>query len=134
MESRKQELLSELQEIKTQEVQAEIEKSTELAGGAENLIKLEEAKAKREKDKEEATAHKNIMYGDFIIKLLVAAGVTGAFMHVVWTGNQDAMAASSLIGEAASSGNFQLLSVLGPLFGMVLQYYFGKNKAGANGE
>ena len=134
MESRKQELLSELQEIKTQEVQAEIEKSTELAGGAENLIKLEEAKAKREKDKEEATAHKNIMYGDFIIKLLVAAGVTGAFMHVVWTGNQEAMEASSLIGEAANSGNFQLLSVLGPLFGMVLQYYFGKNKAGANGE
>ena len=134
MESRKQELLSELQEIKTQEVQAEIEKSTELAGGAENLIKLEEAKAKREKDREEATAHKNIMYGDFIIKLLVAAGVTGAFMHVVWTGNQEAMEASSLIGEAAGSGNFQLLSVLGPLFGMVLQYYFGKNKAGANGE
>ena len=134
MESRKQELLTELQEIKHREVQAEIEKSTELAGGAENLIKVEEAKAKLHKEKKDSLVHVWVMGGDFLIKFLMALFISLAFLHIVYTGNVEAMEGTSLIGESKSNGNFQLLSVIGPLFGMVLSYYFGKSKASANGE
>ena len=135
MESRKQELLSELQEIKSKEIAIEVEKSTELAGGAENLIKLEEAKAKLYKEKQDAKVHTWVMGGDFLIKFLMALFIAVAFLYIVYTGNVEAMAGSkSLIGESSGNGNFQLLSVIGPLFGMVLSYYFGKSKASANGE
>ena len=134
MESRKQELLSELQEIKHKEVQAEIDKSTEMAGGAENIIKVEEAKVKLHKEKQDATVHKWVMGGDFLIKFLMALFISIAFLHIVYTGNEDAMSSTNLIGETSNNGNFQLLSVIGPLFGMVLSYYFGKSKASANGE
>ena len=134
MESRKEELLAELQEIKSKEVQAEIEKSTELAGGAENIIKLEEAKTKAYKEKKDALSHSIVMGGDFLIKFLMALFISIAFLHIVYTGNVDAMASTNLIGETSTNGNFQLLSVIGPLFGMVLSYYFGKSKASANGE
>ena len=155
METRKQELLKELNKIRSKEVneqllnlenvegsaiaQLELEKAkidhkvkAECAK-ADHEIKVEEAKTAQYKVKQEILGHRNIMYGDFLIKLAVAAGVTAAFMHVVYTGNVDAME-TNLIGETSGNGNFQLLSVLGPLFGMVLQYYFGKNKSGANGE
>ena len=134
MESRKQELLTELQEIKRKEIKAEIDKSTEMAGSAESIIKIEESKAKISKDKRDSIVHTWVMGGDFLIKFLMALFISLAFLHIVYTGNVDAMEGQNLIGESTSSGNFQLLSVIGPLFGMVLSYYFGKSKASANGE
>ena len=135
MESRKQELLNELQEIKHKEVQAEIDKSSEMAGSADNIIKIEEAKARIHKEKKDATVHTWVMGGDFLIKFLMAAFISIAFLHIVYTGNVEAMDGGKiLIGESSGNGNFQLLSVIGPLFGMVLSYYFGKSKASANGE
>ena len=134
MESRKQELLKELQEIKHKEVKAEIEKSTDLAGSADNIIKIEESKAKLHKEKKDSLVHVWVMGGDFLIKFLMALFISLAFLHIVYTGNVEAMEGTSLIGESTSNGNFQLLSVIGPLFGMVLSYYFGKSKASANGE
>ena len=132
--TRKQELLGELQEIKAKEVQIEIDKSTEMAGGADNLIRVEQAKAKIKKDRSDANAHKWVMFGDFTIKFLMALFISLAFLHIVYTGNVDAMGSTNLVGETSSNGNFQLLSVIGPLFGMVLSYYFGKTKSSANGE
>ena len=120
--TRKDELKQELDAINKKEMEKKLEELHSIESSVKSQVKLSEVKS-----------HRNIMYGDFAIKLLVAAGVTIAFMHVVYTGNVDAME-TNLIGETAPNGNFQLLSVLGPLFGMVLQYYFGKNKAGANGE
>ena len=120
--NRKAELQDELAAIEKKEMAAKLEDVKHINEHVDNKIKYQDA-----------IAHKWIMGGDFLIKLFVAIGVTAAFMHVVYTGNVDAME-SDLIGGTAPNGNFQLLSVLGPLFGMVLQYYFGKNKAGANGE
>ena len=122
--TRKEELKKELGVIEEKEMAVKLKELKGIESSVDNQLKLKEAKS-----------HSHIMYGDFLIKLLVAIGVTAAFMHVVYTGNVDAMSGDgSLIGAPAGNGNFQLLSVLGPLFGMVLQYYFGKNKAGANGE
>ena len=120
--NRKQELQDELKGIEKKEMEKKLKELGHLEESVESQLKLKEAKS-----------HSHIMYGDFLIKLFVAVSVSAAFMHVVYTGNVDAME-TNLIGETAPNGNFQLLSVLGPLFGMVLQYYFGKNKAGANGE
>ena len=120
--TRKEELQQELDGINKKEMASKLKDLSSLNESVDSKLKLQEA-----------STHKWIMYGDFSIKLLVAIGVTAAFMHVVYTGNVDAME-SDLIGGTSPNGNFQLLSVLGPLFGMVLQYYFGKNKAGVNGE
>ena len=120
--TRKEELKKELGVIEEKEMAVMLKDLKSLNETVDNKIKYQDA-----------IAHKWIMGGDFLIKLFVAVGVTAAFMHVVYTGNVDAME-SDLIGGTAPNGNFQLLSVLGPLFGMVLQYYFGKNKAGSNGE
>ena len=120
--NRKEELQIELNDIKKKEMAKKLEDLNSLEASVESQVKLKDSKS-----------HRHIMYGDFAIKLLVAVGVTAAFMHVVYTGNVDAMQ-PDLLGNKSPNGNFQLLSVLGPLFGMVLQYYFGKNKSGANGE
>ena len=122
--TRKEELKKELGVIEEKEMAVKLKDLKGLNETVDNKIKYQNA-----------IAHKWIMGGDFLIKLGVAVGVTAAFMHVVYTGNVEAMSGDGgLIGAPAGNGNFQLLSVLGPLFGMVLQYYFGKNKAGANGE
>ena len=122
MANRKEDLQAELKAIEKKEMAKKLEDVKTINEHVDNKIKYQDA-----------IAHKWIMGGDFLIKLFVAVSVSAAFMHVVYTGNVDAME-SDLIGGTAPNGNFQLLSVLGPLFGMVLQYYFGKNKAGANGE
>ena len=122
--TRKEELQKELNVIEEKELSVKLKEMKNIEGSIDNKLKLEEA-----------SAHKYIMYGDFIIKLIVALFVSVAFMHVVYTGNVDAMSGDgALIGAPAGNGNFQLLSVLGPLFGLVLSYYFGKSKASANGE
>ena len=122
--TRKEELQKELDAIKSKEMATKLKDLNSLEASVDSQVRLAETKS-----------HRNIMYGDFAIKIAVAFGVTAAFMHVVYTGNAEAMSDPNTFQQAVSSnGNFQLLSVLGPLFGMVLQYYFGKNKAGANGE
>ena len=123
--TRKEELKQELSAIESKEMEARLTELNYIESSVESQLKLGEAKS-----------HRHIMYGDFIIKLLVAAGVTAAFMYVVVTGNMDAMEEPNTFAQAVNggSGNFQLLSVLGPLFGMVLQYYFGTKKKSANGE
>ena len=122
--TRKEELQKELSVIEEKELSVKLKEMKDIEGSIDNKLKLEEA-----------SAHKYIMYGDFAIKLIVALFVSVAFMHVVYTGNVDAMSGDgALIGAPAGNGNFQLLSVLGPLFGLVLSYYFGKSKASANGE
>ena len=58
-------------------------------------------------------------------------------MYIVYHGSMAPVVKSTdLIGVTSSKGNglFQLLSVVGPLFGMVLSYYFGKTKSSINGE
>ena len=122
--TRKEELQKELNVIEEKELSVKLKEVQHLEGSIENKLKLESSRA-----------HKYIMYGDFGIKFCMALFVSIAFMHVVYTGNVDAMSGDgALIGAPAGNGNFQLLSVLGPLFGLVLSYYFGKSKASANGE
>ena len=123
--TRKEELAKELELIEKKEMADKLKDLKSLNESTESRLKIQDA-----------IAHKWIMGGDFVIKMAVAFGVTAAFMHVVYTGNAEAMSDPNTFAQAVggNNGNFQLLSVLGPLFGMVLQYYFGKNKAGVNGE
>ena len=123
--TRKEELQQELSSIENKEMEARLTELNHIESSVDSQLKLGEAKS-----------HRIIMYGDFAIKLLVAAGVTAAFMYVVVSGNMDAMESPNTFQQAVAggNGNFQLLSVLGPLFGMVLQYYFGTKKKSANGE
>ena len=121
--TRKEELKKELGLIEEKELAGKIKELKNLEGTVENKLKIQDA-----------IAHKWVMFGDFFIKLLVAVFVSAAFMYVVVTGHWDQMDDNGLIGSPSGGGNFQLLSVLGPLFGLVLSYYFGKSKASANGE
>ena len=121
--TRKEELQQELVSIQKKELETKLEELGNLESSVKSQVELVNAKS-----------HRNIMYGDFVIKLAVALFVSVAFMYVVVTGHWDQMEDGGLIGSPAGNGNFQLLSVLGPLFGLVLSYYFGKSKASANGE
>ena len=124
MKSRKEELQGELDAIKKKELAKKLEDLNHLEDSVKSQVKLSETKS-----------HKNIMYGDFAIKFLMALFISVSFLHIVYTGNVDAMSEGQiLVGESSGNGNFQLLSVIGPLFGMVLSYYFGKSKSSANGE
>ena len=157
METRKQELLNELNKIRSKEVneklielenvegsaiaQLELEKAKAdhkvkvECSKADHEIKVATAKAKLDKEKNDSRAHNWVMGGDFLIKFLMALFISVSFLHIVYTGNVDAMSEGQiLVGESSGNGNFQLLSVIGPLFGMVLSYYFGKSKSSANGE
>ncbi len=116
----------------------ELQKELSLIEEKEIKVRLEDAKKAalliKDKSKEiEAKSHRTIMYGDFGIKFFIALAISAAFMHIVYTGNAGAMEEQDIL-NISGSGNFQLLSVVGPLFGMVLQYYFGTKKKSANGE
>ena len=115
--TRKEELQVELKAIQDKEMAAKLKELSHLEESVDSQIQIEEAKS-----------HKFVMKGDFWIKLLSALGITGAFFYVAITTHHAGMT------EVYGSGSGDLLSVLGPLFGIVLQYYFGKSKAGANGE
>ena len=125
MQSRKEELKKELKAIQDKEMAEKLKDLNHLEGSVESTLKLKDAQS-----------HRNIMYGDFFIKFAMALFVSLAFIHIVYTGNVDAMTeGQKLIGaKTVGNGNFQLLSVVGPLFGMILQYYFGTKKKSANGE
>ena len=120
--TRKEELQKELSVIEEKELSVKLKEVQHLEGSIENKLKLESSRA-----------HKYIMYGDFGIKFCMALFVSIAFMYVVWTGNT-METQPGLIGSVPNNSNFELLSVLGPLFGLVLSYYFGTTKASANGE
>ena len=120
--TRKEELKQELKSIETKEMEKKLKELDHLEASVESKLKLADAKT-----------HRWIIFADSALKTLFGMAIIAAFIHIVYTGNVDAME-TNLIGERSSNGNFQLLSVVGPLFGVVLQYYFGKNKAGANGE
>lgn len=119
--TRKEEIQKELDAIHKKEMADKLKELKTVEGSIDNQLRLEEARS-----------HKFVMKGDFIIKFCMALFVSVAFMYVVWTGNT--MEPSRLVGDPLQDNNFQLLSVLGPLFGLVLSYYFGTTKASANGE
>ena len=112
---RKDDLLKELHEIQRSEL-------------ADKVTKMGYSQTAEQKN------HNFVMRGDFLIKFLMAVAVSSAFIYIVYTGNVEAMEGAKGFSVGAGAGNFQLLSVVGPLFGMVMSYYFGKSKAGANGE
>ena len=114
---RKEELLKELQAIEKREMAKKLEELKDVEGSMEAKIRMQEA-----------TAHDSVLYVDLLIKLAMAIAIGGAFFFTIYEG-----VINGSVGAKASV-HFQMISVLGPLFGAVLQYYFGKNKAGANGE
>ena len=114
---RKKELLDELEAIEKKEMAKKLEELKDIDSSLTSRLKEKEVKV-----------HNHIMYGDFFIKFIIAISIGLAFMYTVIQGVHNGS-----VGTKASV-HFQMISVLGPLFGAVLQYYFGKNKAGANGE
>ena len=114
--TRKEELQQELDGITKKEMTAKLEELKHLEESVDSQLRIEEARG-----------HKFVMKGDFWIKLISAVGITAAFFYVAITSHHSLM-------ESVGGSDSSLLSVLGPLFGIVLQYYFGKSKAGANGE
>ena len=120
--NRKEELQQELDAINKKEMASKLKELDSLECSVNSKLKVQEAKA-----------HDFVMKGDFIIKFCMALFVSVAFMYVVWTGNT-METSNQLIGSVPNNSNFELLSVLGPLFGLVLSYYFGTTKASANGE
>ena len=136
-QTRKQELQEELNNIRAQEIETKLKEAEGLEDSAMTLEKVECAKADRYEKKIEAKTHRAVTLGDFALKFVIASAISGAFMYIVWAGSQMPITkASELIGASPSKDNglFQLLSVVGPLFGMVLSYYFGKSKSSVNGE
>ena len=120
--NRKEELQQELDAIQKKEMANKLKELNSIESSVASQIRLKDAKA-----------HDFVMKGDFIIKFCMALFVSIAFMYVVWTGNT-METQPGLIGSVPNNSNFELLSVLGPLFGLVLSYYFGTTKASANGE
>ena len=114
---RKEELLEELAVIEKREMAKKLEELKDIDSSLASKIEAKSAKV-----------HNDIMYGDFLIKFAIAVSIGLAFIYTVIEGVHNGS-----VGQKASV-HFQMISVLGPLFGAVLQYYFGKNKAGANGE
>ena len=120
--TRKEELQQELDAIQRKEVEAKLKDLNNLEGSVDSQLKLADAKGAN-----------FIMKGDFWIKLLIGAGVTFAFLFTVWKGTMVSVQ-EGVTGGSESSSLFNLLSVVGPLFGIVLQYYFGTKKKSSNGE
>ena len=156
MGTRRQELLEELNKIRSKEVNEQLINLESIEGSAiaqlelekakadhkvklecakaEHEIKVAESKAAISEKKVESASHKIIMIGDFLLKFFIAIIVSAAFIYIVFTGSM-ASVEEELIGAGSKTSSlFNLLSVVGPLFGMVLQYYFGSKKKSSNGE
>ena len=132
--TRKEELKDELNAIRAKELEQELAKSEALAGNVESIQKVEDAKANRYERQQAAKSARWIMFGDFSIKFSIALFVSAAFIYIIWTGSMASVEEELIGGGSKTSSLFNLLSVVGPLFGMVLQYYFGTKKKSANGE
>ena len=159
LQTRKQELQEELNKIRAQEIEIKLKESEELGSSAIAIQHIEASKAKAELEittakadaelkidmskaqnnqkRLESATHRVVTIGDFFLKFSIAFAISSAFLYIVYAGSQMPITkASELIGAAPvkDNGLFQLLSVVGPLFGMVLSYYFGKTKSSVNGE
>ena len=134
MQSRKEELKNELQQIRAKELEQELAKSEKLAGNVESIQKVEDAKADRYERQQSAKARRFVMAGDFILKFCIAVAVSVAFIYIIYTGSMASVEEELIGGSTKTSSLFNLLSVVGPLFGYVLSYYFGKNKVSSDGE
>ena len=143
--TRKEELQEELSSIKAKELELQLADLDKIEGSACAIEKIESARADRLERVANATAerdirvresdgHTKIMYGDFFIKFFIAIAVSASFIYIIYTGSMASVEEELIGGKSKSSSLFNLLSVVGPLFGMVLQYYFGSKKAAANGE
>ena len=143
--TRKEELQEELSSIKAKELELQLAELDEVEGSAFSIEKIESARADRlervanaaaERDIKirESKSHDKVMFGDFILKFLIAIAVSAAFIYIIYTGSMASVEEELIGGKSKSSSLFNLLSVVGPLFGMVLQYYFGSKKAASNGE
>ena len=115
--SRKEELEKQLEAIENKEMAEKLEELKHIDSSLDAKIRLK---------KEEL--HEDAIKTDLFIKGFIAFFTGAAFLFTIYHGVQHGH-----VGAKASV-HFQMLSVLGPLFGAVLQYYFGKSKAGANGE
>ena len=134
METRKEELKRELQQIRAKELEQELAKSEELAGNVDAIQRVEDAKADRYERQQTAKSERLVMWGDFSIKFIIALFVSFAFIYIIYTGSMASVEEELIGGGSKTSSLFNLLSVVGPLFGMVLQYYFGSKKKSSNGE
>ena len=120
--SRKLELQEELKKIHEKEVEKEL---SNYEKAIKDNFDITEDKAKLA----EIGMKKKMALGDFIIKLSVALGISAAFFYIVVTGNDVSVVdAIEYMPTSKTSNKFSILSVVGPLFGMVLQYYFGKRQ------
>ena len=153
---RKQELLDELNKIRGKEIEKqliELDKTESSAVAIQHIeqakaksaldiecaktandLKIENAKSENKRKNIEHMTHRAVTIGDFSLKFLIASAVSGAFMYIVWTGSMASVEEELIGGSSKSTSLFNLLSVVGPLFGMVLSYYFGKTKSSVNGE
>ena len=122
--NRKEELQQELDAIQKKEMAAKLQELNSIESSVDAQLRLKEAKS-----------HNFVMKGDFFVKFLAALVISAAFIYIVIQGTMAEMQ-TGLVGSPASNASvfFQLLSVVGPLQGMILQYFFGTSKASANGE
>ena len=114
---RKQELQEELSRIQEAEIRKKLDEMQSVESGIQAKLQLE---------KEEM--HHNVIKVDLFIKTVIALAISIAFFYTVVQGVHHGTSGTK------ASVHFQMISVLGPLFGAVLQYFYGKSKAGANGE
>ena len=133
MENRKSELLAELSELRAIEIEKQLKETEGIIESAKELDDIEALKSERRLKENDANSHGWVMRGDFFIKFCMAVAISAAFMYITYVGTMSSQD-SQVLEFGKSSGHFQLLSVIGPLFGMVLSYYFGKSKSSANGE
>ena len=115
--TRKEELEKELGAIHEKEMVKKLEEMKDIEGSVEAQLRIKKEKM-----------HKMVTEVDLALKFLIAVFVSAAFLFTIYHGVMHGNSGTK------ASVHFQMISVLGPLFGAVLQYYFGKNKAGANGE
>ena len=156
MESRKQELQKELNDIRAKEVETKLLEMEGLESSASAIQKIEQAKAKAELDiscakseaqlkidtsrsenshkRMESMTHRFVTIGDFLLKFGIATAISISFIYIVYTGSIESLQEEFYPAATQSDTLFSLLSVVGPLFGMVLSYYFGKSKSSVNGE
>lgn len=123
VKSRKLELKTELDAIHKKEMAEKVEEMAKIDGSIDSKIKIANVRM-----------HNGIMFGDFMIKFFMALFIALAFFYTVYTGVNDESAGLVTKTTIKSNVHFQMISVLGPLFGAIIQYYFGKTKSASNGE
>ena len=132
-QTRKQELQEELNNIRAKEIETQLIKEEELNTSSYAVQSAKDAESARALQESETKSHTFIMKGDFLLKFFIAVTISAAFIYSVISG-VSVQQETNLLGNSSGGSHFQIISVLGPLFGAIIQYYFGKNKAASNGE